>query len=83
MAYKAKLAAASGYASKYPIIDFVCDTADDIKNLPKFGIEGTQFLGDGEDYITNRPVYYGSSATVAKPFSGYTLFPNNEWVKTF
>lgn len=62
---------------------YICDTPDDINNLPKFNVKGNQQLNDGEDAETNEPCYYGSSATVAEPFSGYTLNASNEWKKIF
>lgn len=63
--------------------DYVCDTAADISLLPRVGIEGTQVLGDGSDVYENEPCDYGSTATVAEPFSGYILPPSNEWKQVF
>ena len=83
MAYKSRKISPKGYPSAYAIKDFICDTPDDIPKLPKFGIEGTQMLNDGEDYATNEPVYYGSSATVIEPYTGYVLSPSNEWKQIF
>lgn len=83
MAYKSKIISPKGHPSPYAIKDFICDTPDDVEKLPKFGIEGTQQLNDGEDYVTNEPVYYNSSATVVEPYSGYVLAPSNNWKQIF
>lgn len=84
MAYKvADTIAPKKPPHNYAVKDYICDSPDDINNLPRFGIEGTQLLNDGEDRETNEPCYYGSSATVAEPFSGYTLKPSNQWKQIF
>lgn len=63
--------------------EYICDTPDDVQKLPRHDIEGTQILNDGDDLANNEPCDYGSSATVGTPFSGYTLYPNNQWKKDF
>ena len=84
MAYKfVKLLSPRSGAKNLNAKEYVCDTPDDVQNLPRYGVEGTQILNDGDDFANNEPCNFGSCATVATPFSGYTLFPNNEWIKTF
>ena len=62
---------------------YICETPDDIQNLPKFKVKGTQVLTDADDPTTNEPCNYASEATVTNPFSGYILGANNEWEKIF
>lgn len=63
--------------------EFICDTEADIQNLPRYDVKGTQVLNDGDDLMNNEPCNFGSTATVGTPFSGYTLYPNNQWKKDF
>lgn len=85
MAYRAfKVDSAKRPPLNFAVKSYVCDTPDDIKNLPRFNVKGNQVLDDGDDNnFHNEPCDYGSSATVGTPFSGYTLFPNNEWIQIF
>lgn len=84
MAYKVeKIDAPKDGLHKFAVKSYICDTPDDINNLPKFNVEGTQILNDGDDKETNEPCDYGSSATVAEPYSGYILPPANNWKKIF
>lgn len=84
MAYKVeKISSPKMPPHNLAVKDYVCDSEDDISKLPKFGVEGTQVLNDGDDKVTNEPCNYGSSATVISPFSGYKLAPSNNWVKIF
>ena len=62
---------------------YICEDDSDIAKLPRYNIEGTQVLNDGNDRIDNEPCNYGSSATVISPFSGYVLSPNNTWKQLF
>ena len=84
MAYKYyQITAPRDGVKKYATKEFICDTPDDIQNLPKYGIEGTQFLNDGDDIYHNEPVDYGSTAIVAEPYSGHVLKPSNDWHQIF
>ena len=84
MAYKLeKLISPAHYISHRCVKAYVCDTEDDVDNLPKVGVAGTQILNDGEDYFNNEECNYGSEATVVEPFSGYKLNASNEWKKVF
>ena len=62
---------------------YVCSSASDIQNLPKFGIVGAQLSDEEGSDIENEPCNYGSEAVVTRPFSGYKLSPENEWDKIF
>lgn len=62
---------------------YICDSESDIQNLPRYKVEGSQVLNDGEDAYVNEPCHYGSTATVTKPFSGYVLSADNTWTKVF
>ena len=62
--------------------DFLCDTVDDIKKLPRSGFRGT--LECTTDYTLNDPCSIGSTALVCSDdgtFVVYMLMPSNEWKK--
>lgn len=71
----------NGHPTLSNIKKFLCTTADEIAKLPRVNIEGT--LDTDLDPNINEPCSYESTATVAIPFSGYLLAPNNEWVQIF
>ena len=71
----------NGHPTLTNIKKFLCTSVDDVKKLPRVNIEGT--LDTDLDPNINEPCSYESTATVANPFSGYMLAPNNEWVKIF
>lgn len=84
MAYKVeKIDAPKDGAHKFAVKSYICDTPEDIDNLPKFNVEGTQVLNDGDDKENNEPCDYGSKAVVAEPFGGYVLPPSNNWKQIF
>jgi hypothetical protein len=84
MAYKFKMMISPANAlSKRAVKAYVCDTPDDVRNLPKVGVKGTQVLNDGEDHFNNEECNYGSEATAVEPFSGFVLNASNEWKQVF
>ena len=68
-----------GIFSPFSLKAFICDSADDINNLPRFGILGRQ----DNDPISVCACAYGSTALVCNGSitETYILTPNNEWVK--
>lgn len=62
-----------------PVKSYTCTSVDDIDNLPKFGIAGTQVLC-AHDSVDNSPCGYGSTAVV-KGNGVWMLYPDNEWAK--
>ena len=61
------------------LCEYLCSSAADIEELPKFGIPGTQEDSD----FDNRPCGYGSIAVICtgEVTEVYTLTPDNEWTK--
>lgn len=60
----------------YPKKTFLCESADEVQNLPKFGIEGS--ITNSPDKDINEPVEYGSGAIV-KTGEIHFLWPDNTW----
>ena len=58
---------------------YLATSTDDIANLPKFGVEGTQGTNEADD----EPCNYDSTCLVAtgSATSVYKLMGTNEWVK--
>jgi hypothetical protein len=84
MAYRfVKLISPAHPPINLPGKSYICDTPDDIQNLPRFKIEGTQILTEDDDPTTNKPCNYASEAIVTSPFSGYMLNASNTWVQIF
>ena len=63
---------------------YICESEEEIKLLPRYGIEGS--FVDPNDTICNEPCAIGSTALVrpidtSKPTLIFILTPSNEWVK--
>lgn len=58
--------------------DFMCDTPDDIENLPTSSKMGVQ---QGADTISCQKCNRGSSCFCISPISMYFLNSDDEWVK--
>ena len=69
--------------STYPTVnginEYLCTEEADIQKLPRYDVEGTQQLNDGNDEFNNVPCGYHSTALV-KGGNIYMLYPDNEWV---
>ena len=63
--------------------DFLLVSDDDVKKLPKCGVNGTLEFDDSDEPCINDPVAYGSVALVkvSGSVNVYLLFPDNEWTK--
>lgn len=73
-----KLLKIDGKYEAYGEKEFLLDTAEDVKKLPRYGITGS--FTDTESVI-NEPCEIGSVAIICKPMSIYILSPNNEWTE--
>lgn len=60
------------------VVEYLCETAEDILLLPKYGIRGS--VGDPDDDI-NDPCAIGSTAFVCNGTEAWILAPSNEWIK--
>lgn len=68
-----------GIFSPHSLKTFICDSVEDINNLPRFGVLGKQ----DNDPRCNTACAYGSTALVCNGSitETYILTPNNEWTK--
>nr|DAL67428.1 MAG TPA: hypothetical protein [Caudoviricetes sp.] len=75
-----KITAINGQANSSDTKEFLLTTTDEIKLLPKNGIEGTLIT---DETVINKPCAIGSTAMVVNSVSTevYILTPDNEWVK--
>lgn len=78
-----KIITVNGRPNSADLKEYICDHADDVAKLPRYGIRGS--LDDAIDKTINKPCAIGSTALVCDNGDGssavYILNASNEWAE--
>lgn len=74
-----KVTSSNGMSTLFSHKKFICDNEEDIKLLPREGVEGN--IKNSSDDLINRPCSIGSTAFVCSTSEMWILSPSNNWVK--
>lgn len=77
-----KITKINGQPNSVDTKEYICQSENDIKKLPRYGIRGTQ--EEKNDTVSNNPCAIGSTAIVCGANVStkvYILAPDNEWVE--